>query len=104
MRLLGAALICIAVLNGVDAFWFNGLYFTLAGRTMSQIAGLSIVMTRSKLAFVAVAVAIAFASPAFAKTIRHSNNPRAAAPPQTGNPYYAPYANQVQSSGNFIIP
>jgi hypothetical protein len=59
-------------------------------------------MLQSKLALVA-AVAIAFASPAFAKTIRHST---ATAPPasEAGNPYYAPYANQVQSSGNFIIP
>jgi hypothetical protein len=39
MRFLGAALVCIAVLYGVDAFWFNGLYFTLAGRMMSQIVG-----------------------------------------------------------------
>lgn len=70
-------------------------------------------MIHSKLALVAVAVAIAFASPVFAKTIRHSTaagqqfyNPKAAAPPasQVGSRYYAPYANQAPSSGNFIIP
>ena len=70
-------------------------------------------MIQSKLVIVAVAFAITFAPPAFAKTIRHPTaagqqfyNPRTAAPPasQKEDPYYAPYANQVQSSGNFIIP
>jgi hypothetical protein len=70
-------------------------------------------MIHSKLALVAAAVAIAFASPAFAKTIRHSTaagqqfySSTAAAPPasQVESPYYAPYANHVPSSGNFIIP
>jgi hypothetical protein len=37
MRLLGAALVCIAVLYGVDAYWFNGAYFAAATSMMSQI-------------------------------------------------------------------
>jgi hypothetical protein len=37
MRLLGAALVCMAILYGVDAFWFNGLYFTAAVGMMSQM-------------------------------------------------------------------
>ena len=37
MRLLGTALVCIAVLYGVDAYWFNGVYFTAATGMMSQI-------------------------------------------------------------------
>jgi len=73
-------------------------------------------MTKSKLALVVAAVTIAFASPAFAKTVRHSQNDAAAGqrlynstavPPSGAQPedrYYAPYANQVPSSGNFIIP
>jgi hypothetical protein len=73
-------------------------------------------MINPKLALVAAAVAITFALPAFAKTVRHSqndtaagqqfHNSTAAAPPasQVQNPYYASYANQAQSSGNFIIP
>jgi hypothetical protein len=73
-------------------------------------------MIKSKLALVAVTVAIAFASPAFAKTVRHSQNDAAAGqqiynstavPPsgaQVENPAYAPYANQAPSIGNFIIP
>ena len=72
-------------------------------------------MTKSKLALVAAAVAIAFASPAFAKTVRHSQNDAAAGhqlynstvvPPsgaQIENPYYAPYYNQNHSSGGFVL-
>jgi hypothetical protein len=73
-------------------------------------------MTNSKLMLAAAAIAIVLAPPAFAKTVRHSQNDAAArqqlynstvVPPsgaQPENPYYAPYANQVPSSGNFIIP
>jgi hypothetical protein len=37
MRLLGAALVCLAVLYGVDAFWFNGVYFIAINSMISQI-------------------------------------------------------------------
>ncbi len=37
MRFLGAALVCIAVLYGVDAVWFNGVYFSATTSMMSQI-------------------------------------------------------------------
>ena len=71
-------------------------------------------MTRSKLALVAAAVAIAFASPAFAKSVRHSQNDAAArqqiynstaapAPgPQLESPYYTPYYGQSHDSGGFV--
>jgi hypothetical protein len=39
MRLLVAALVCIAVLYAVDAIWFNGAFFAAAAGMMSQIAG-----------------------------------------------------------------
>jgi hypothetical protein len=39
MRFLGAALVCIAVLYGVDAYWFNGVYFAALTSMMSQIVG-----------------------------------------------------------------
>jgi hypothetical protein len=62
-------------------------------------------MSKTKLALVAAAAVIAFASPALAKTARHSQNdgvrqqqiydsavvPLAAS--RGDNPYYAPYAN-----------
>jgi hypothetical protein len=69
--------------------------------------------TKSKLTLIAAAAAITFASPALAKTIRHSQNDAAArqqlynstvVPPsgaQLQNPAYAPYANQV-SGGWFV--
>ena len=71
-------------------------------------------MTKSKLALVAAAVAIASASPALAKTARHSQNNAAAqqlynstaVPPsgaQVENSGYAPYTNQVHSSGGFVV-
>jgi hypothetical protein len=70
-------------------------------------------MTNSKLMLAAAAIAIALAPPAFAKTVRHSQNDAAArqqlynstvVPPsgaQLQNPAYAPYANQV-SGGWFV--
>ncbi|MGA7955884.1 MAG: hypothetical protein WCA26_02410 [Xanthobacteraceae bacterium] len=39
MRLLVAALVCIAVLYAVDMIWFNGLFFAAAAGVMSQIVG-----------------------------------------------------------------
>jgi hypothetical protein len=70
-------------------------------------------MIKSKLALVVGAIAIAFASPAFAKTIRHSQNDTAAqqqlydtAAPRSGtqleNPYYAPYYGQSSPGGSFV--
>jgi hypothetical protein len=38
MRLLGTAAVCVAVLYGLDAYWFNGVYFAAATGMMSQIA------------------------------------------------------------------
>jgi hypothetical protein len=64
-------------------------------------------MINSKLALVAVAVAIAFASPAFAKTVRHSQNDAATGQKLYNSTAAAPPASQVEnpsSSGNFIIP
>jgi len=72
-------------------------------------------MTNSKLALVAAAVAIAFASPAFAKTIHHAQHhytavpqplyDSTAAPPsaQLQNPYYAPYINHYSGFGDFVV-
>ncbi|HEX4056320.1 MAG TPA: hypothetical protein VHX86_18825 [Tepidisphaeraceae bacterium] len=37
MRLLVAALVCIAVLYAVDVIWLNGLLFAAAAGMMSQI-------------------------------------------------------------------
>ncbi len=37
MRLLVTALVCIAVLYGIDAYWFNGLYFAAVESLASQI-------------------------------------------------------------------
>ncbi len=37
MRFLGATLVCIAVLYGVDAVWFNGAYFNAATSMMLEI-------------------------------------------------------------------
>jgi hypothetical protein len=39
MKPLGIALVCIAVLYGLDAYWFDGLYFTAASHLLSQIFG-----------------------------------------------------------------
>jgi hypothetical protein len=39
MRLLVAALVCIAVLYAVDVIWFNGVFFAAAAGMMSQIVG-----------------------------------------------------------------
>jgi hypothetical protein len=68
-------------------------------------------MIKTKLTLVVAAAAIAFASPAFAKTVRHSQNDAAArqkiydstaAAPQADNPYYTPYAGQSHDSGGFV--
>ena len=37
MKALAAALICIAVLYGVDAFFFDGRYFAILDRVIFQI-------------------------------------------------------------------
>ena len=37
MRMLVAALVCMAVLYAVDVIWFNGLLFTAAAGMMSQM-------------------------------------------------------------------
>jgi hypothetical protein len=70
-------------------------------------------MIKSKLALVVAAAAIAFASPAFAKTLRHSQNDptgqqiynSATVPPgaQLDNPYYAPYSGQPHDNGGFVL-
>jgi hypothetical protein len=72
-------------------------------------------MTSSKFALVATAVAITLASPAFAKTVRHSQNDAAngrqlynstVVPPsgaQLENPAYAPYYGVAHDSGGFVV-
>ena len=66
-------------------------------------------MSGSKFALIAAAAAIAFASPAFAKTVRHSETstqglynvvPPAAS--SSDNPYYTPYENSY-SGGSFPV-
>ena len=37
LKPLGIALVCIAVLYGLDAYWFDGLYATTATHLLSQI-------------------------------------------------------------------
>jgi hypothetical protein len=71
-------------------------------------------MTNSKLALAAAAFAIAFAPPAFAKTIRHSQNDASARQqlynstvvPRSGtqlqDPAYAPYTNEVPSNEGWV--
>jgi hypothetical protein len=67
------------------------------------------VMMHSKLALLAAGIAVAFASPAFAKTVRQSQNGAPARQQQLydstqpDNPYYAPYSNQTYSSGGFVV-
>ena len=39
MKPLGTALVCIVVLYGLDAYWFDGRYFTAASHLLSQIIG-----------------------------------------------------------------
>jgi hypothetical protein len=36
MRPLGTVLTCVAVLYGVDSFWFDGRYFDIANRIISS--------------------------------------------------------------------
>jgi hypothetical protein len=36
MKCLGAAAVCIAVLYGVDVFWFDGWYFASTDRMLSE--------------------------------------------------------------------
>jgi hypothetical protein len=69
-------------------------------------------MSGTKFTLIAAAAAIAFASPAFAKTIRHSQENTqqlydysVAAPPagaSLDNPYYAPYEGGY-SGGSFPV-
>ena len=37
MRFLGAALVCIAVLYGFDAYFYDGQYFAILERSISDI-------------------------------------------------------------------
>jgi hypothetical protein len=37
MRILGAALVCAAILYGIDTFMFDGRYFTASARLTSEI-------------------------------------------------------------------
>jgi hypothetical protein len=37
MREITAAIVCIAVLYGVDAFWFDGRYFAAASLALRQV-------------------------------------------------------------------
>jgi hypothetical protein len=37
MRVLGAALVCIAVLYGLDAYFYDGKYFATLEREISDI-------------------------------------------------------------------
>jgi hypothetical protein len=39
MKPLGTALVCIVALYGLDAYWFDGHYFTAASHLLSQIIG-----------------------------------------------------------------
>jgi hypothetical protein len=39
MKPLGIAIVCAVVLYGVDAYWFNGVYFTAASHLLSQVFG-----------------------------------------------------------------
>jgi hypothetical protein len=68
------------------------------------------------MAFVAAALAIAFASPAIAKTIRHSGNHGVVHPQfynsavvsptaggQLDDPYYAPYYDHSAPEGGFVV-
>jgi hypothetical protein len=67
-------------------------------------------MLKSRFALVAAAAMIAFASPALAKTIRHSKtnglyNSAVVPPPANSsvdNPYYAPYEG-TYSGGSFPV-
>jgi hypothetical protein len=37
LKPLGIALVCIVILYGADAYWFDGQYFTAASHLLSQI-------------------------------------------------------------------
>jgi hypothetical protein len=37
MRLFGAALVCVAVLYGLDAYFYNGQYFAILDHEISDI-------------------------------------------------------------------